>query len=950
MLVGKFFKNLNKKYQNHYFSGLSFNSQNIKKKNIFFAIQGTNKDGTKYINEAITKGATTIVSRLNYNGIKNGVLYIKSKNSRKLLSEIASKIYINKPNNLLGVTGTNGKSSIAEFYYQILKFNNLKVASIGTLGIKSNFNTLKTNLTSLDSILLNNYLQNLKKKKINNVILEASSHGLKQHRLSGLNFNTGIFTNLSRDHLDYHKTYKDYLNSKLILFKNLMKNNSNIITDIDIPQYKIIYNIAKKKKIKIFTIGNKFSSLNLINHSYKDDKQLFEINYKNKNYKLSTQLIGKIQIKNILMAMIASEKSNLKFEKIIKVIENIKSPKGRFEKIGNLKNNSKVILDYAHTPEALKNCLQNIQEQFANSKIKIVFGCGGNRDKTKRSQMGKIANKYSDKIYLTDDNPRFENPKKIRFSIKKMINNKKLIEIPDREKAILNAVQNLNSNEILLVAGKGHEENQDYGKYIRKFSDKRIILKYIKKKNNCLSNDWKVNILNEKFGNQVPLHYKINKASISSKDIKKDDIFFAIKGKKKDGNQFIKESLKKGALIAVVNNINRSSLKKKQILVKNSLQELTNLAKKIRLCSNAKIIGITGSCGKTSLKELLANTLIKIGKVSFSPKSYNNKYGVPLSIFNINKNDDFGIYEVGMNKPGEIDYLSNIIKPDLGVITNISYAHAKNFKNLSEIANAKSEIINNINIGGSIVLNADDSFFIKHKKLALKNKLKIYSFSLKKKEATVYISKILSIKNKFKIIMSINKKYKSFYLSNIYENNLRNILATITITSSFGDVFKLNEYIFYKLKVPSGRGDLSKIRIENKITNFIDESYNSNPLSIKSAIKNYNLIKKRTRKKHLILGDMLELGHHSKKLHEKIAKDINLSSIDHVYVYGKDIKYTFKKIISKKKGLILKDKKDIYKVIKNNIKNNDYLMIKGSNSTGLNALSNNLKRGNLNAL
>ena len=950
MLVGSFFKNINPKYKSHFFSGLSFNSLNVKKNNIFFSIKGTKINGNQFIKNAIKKGAKTIVSNLNFKGLKNKVLYIKTNNPRKLLSEVASKVYKNKPKNLIAVTGTNGKSSIADFYYQILDLNKKKVASIGTLGIKTYLKNLEIKNTTLDPISLNDHLQKIKKLNIDNVILEASSHGLKQNRLNGLNFKTGIFTNLSHDHLDYHKSFKDYLKSKLLLFQNLLKKNSNVITDINIPQYKTIKNIAKKKHQKIFTIGSKKSYLELIKHEYIDDKQLFEIKYKNKVYDITVNLIGKIQIKNVLMAMIAAEKSNIKFEKIIKSIHKIKPINGRIEKIGYLKNSSKVILDYAHTPEALSNCLQNLEQQYKNRKIAIVFGCGGDRDKSKRSKMGKIANKFCDKIYLTDDNPRFENPKKIRLSIKKSINKTKLYEIANREKAISNAIQNLNSGEILLVAGKGHEKNQNYGSFIRNFSDKKIILKYIKRKNKYLSKNWKVNIIKEEIKNKIPLDSKINEASINSKKIKKDDIFFAIKGKKNDGNNFIKESLDKGASFAVVNKIDRSTKVSKQLLVKDSLKSLTNISKKVRLNSLAKVIAITGSCGKTSLKELLGNIFGKISKVSYSPKSYNNKYGVPLSIFNINKHDDFNIFEIGMDKKGEIDLLSKIIKPDVGVITNISYAHAKNFKNLNQIADAKSEIINNINSNGSIVLNADDIFFKKHKRIALNKNLKIYSFSLRKPNTNVCIKKIIKLKNKYKILINVNKKQKIFFIKSIFESNLKNMLAALAVISIFKNVNKLNQNIFYNFSNLKGRGDISKIKIKRKVIKLIDESYNANPLSVYSAINNFNLIKKDSGQKNIILGDMLELGKHSKKLHQKLAKLINSSTIDNVHVYGNYIKHTFKKIIHKKKGLILRDKNAIISLIKNNINNNDYLMIKGSNSTGLHRLASNLKKGNLHAL
>ena len=339
------------------------------------------------------------------------------------------------------------------------------------------------------------------------------------------------------------------------------------------------------------------------------------------------------------MAIIAANRSNLEFSKILKVIPKIKSVKGRFEKIGKLKNKSKVILDYAHTPEALRTCLCNLKEQFPNKKISLIFGCGGNRDQNKRSKMGKVADYFSDKIYLTDDNPRFENPNVIRNHTKKGIIKQKRIEIANRAKAISEVINNMTVGEILLVAGKGHEHTQDIGNRKIYFSDRNIILKSIKMKNLKLSNDLKLNIIkdltkNEKLFSISPLR----NARINSKEVNKNDIFFAIKGKKNDGNKFVQQSFKKGASLAVVSKIQKNLDIKKQIKVKNPLKVLSETSKIYRNNLKTKIIAITGSCGKTTLKELLGNSLRKISKVGISPKSYNNKYGVPLSLFNLKKN------------------------------------------------------------------------------------------------------------------------------------------------------------------------------------------------------------------------------------------------------------------------------------------------------------------------
>ena len=389
MLLGKVFKKIDKKYRNIYFKDIRFNSKECKQNDIFFAIQGNNSDGNRYIYEAINNGAKIIVSSfklIKFN--KKKVLFIHSKNPRKELSDIASQFYKLKPKNIIGVTGTNGKTSIANFYQQILSLNNKKVASIGTLGVLSKKFNLKTNNTTIDPVSIHRILQKLKNLNIDNVIIEASSHGLKQHRLNNIEFKTALFTNLSRDHLDYHKTIKDYLNSKLILFNKLVKIKGNIIFDEKIKVTKQLKIISKKRKLKKYTFGSNKSFVRITNiQKFKDQNKIY-CTINGKKYSFKTFLNGKIQIKNLIFAILAAYLSKLKIKNILKSIHKIKPIKGRFEKIGNLKNNSNVILDYAHTPNALKVAILDIKEEFPLSKISLVFGCGGNRDKDKRSYNG----------------------------------------------------------------------------------------------------------------------------------------------------------------------------------------------------------------------------------------------------------------------------------------------------------------------------------------------------------------------------------------------------------------------------------------------------------------------------------------------------------------------------------------------------------------------------------
>jgi murE/murF fusion protein len=287
--------------------------------------------------------------------------------------------------------------------------------------------------------------------------------------------------------------------------------------------------------------------------------------------------------------------------------------------------------------------------------------------------------------------------------------------------------------------------------------------------------------------------------------------------------------------------------------------------------------------------------------------------------------------------------------PDLGVITNISYAHIRNFKNLYEIALAKSEMINNIVSGGSIVLNKDDKFFNFLKNKALKKKLKVISFS-EKNNADIRMIKITRKKSNYLLILKISNNIKKFIIKESLKFYIVNILATIAVISNYTDVQSLKENFFYSFKIPKGRGDFSKIKLNNKSINIVDESYNSNPLSLEFAINNFNKMNVSSKSKKILLGDMLELGKFSKNLHREAAKIVNKSKINKVFVYGKDIKETFNKIKTQKKGRILNSKKEIISLMKNDLRDNDYLMVKASNATGLNNVISQIKLGQLNVI
>ena len=838
MLLGNLLGSARKKYRKISVEGICFDSRKVRKKDIFFAIKGNQTSGIKFIDEAISKGASAIVSTEKAKYENNQIPLVLVRDIRKSLSEACSKFYTKKPTNIIAVTGTNGKSSVAYFFYQILSLYKIPAASIGTLGIISKKYNKKINLTSMDPLSLHNNLQILVRNNVNHVILEASSHGLEQKRLDNLNINTGIFTNLSHDHLDYHKNMKSYFNAKMYLFKNLLKKNSKIITDEENNEFKIIKSIANRRGIKLITIGATSGNIKILHNKYKKKKQIVNVSIDSKIFDLEIPLIGYFQVKNLLMAILAASSCGLSQNKIFNQIQKIKPIPGRLECVASLNNNSNIIVDFAHTPDALEQSLIAIKKQF-KKEIIIVFGCGGERDKKKRFIMGKIAGKYCRKIFVTDDNPRNEDPQKIRNAIMKGC--KKLASnIGSRKKAIKTAISELGSNEILLVAGKGHEKTQDYGNKIINFSDKKAIREIINKsKFSFKKSHYQDFLLKKIFNNKNIKNVNYNGVSINTKTIKKNDLFFAIRGKKTDGHKFVRQAIKKGAVKSVISKKIKRLSKNKIIKVKNTFSSLNDLAKVTRDNTSAQIIGITGSVGKTTLKNLVGFALKNYGKVYHSPHSYNNKFGVPLSLSNLKKNIEYGIFEIGMDKKGEIGNLSKIVKPEIAIITNISGAHFKNFNTLKDIAKAKAEIIDNILEGGNIILSKDDKFFNFLSNQARKKGINVISFSSKKK-ADIFLLGTRRIRNHYRLKVIVKKRI--FYFDTTYSTNnfINNILACISVLSVLNLDLNNMRKKFTNFVIPSGRGDIKMIKKFKKRFKFIDESYNANPLSMSSAIENMN--------------------------------------------------------------------------------------------------------------
>jgi len=475
-------KNVPDKILNHNINGISGNSKNIKNDYIFVAIKGFKINGSDFIKEAKENGAFLVITDKSED---KTVISTNKISTRLIYTILLASFYNKQPKEIIGVTGTNGKTSTVEFCRQLWVQAGWKAASMGTLGtkIESSLNksflkSPKQNLTTFDPDELYKELYSLEHQEISHLALEASSHGLDQLRLDSVKFTGAIFTNLSHDHLDYHKNIENYFHSKKRLFTEILQNNSSVAINIDDDFGKRLFNEIKNNRHIIVTFGKSLDAdVKIISIKQNNQNIDLVLEYKNKIYNTTIGMIGEFQSYNVVAAASICIALGIDANLVFKSMSYLKPARGRMEIISSTHNNSMIIIDYAHTPEALRYVLNSIRE-IAKEKIITLFGCGGDRDKEKRKSMGELATEFSDLVIVTDDNPRSESPSNIRKDILEGCPNAE--EIPDRNKAINYAISKLQKNDFLLIAGKGHETSQTIGTETLPFDDYTVAKETIK--------------------------------------------------------------------------------------------------------------------------------------------------------------------------------------------------------------------------------------------------------------------------------------------------------------------------------------------------------------------------------------------------------------------------------------------------------------------------------------
>jgi UDP-N-acetylmuramoyl-L-alanyl-D-glutamate--2,6-diaminopimelate ligase len=466
-------------------TSLSLNSKTIKEGGLFIAIPGSQHDGIIFIDEALARGAKAIITQgidakklIHLQEQYPAVSFLETHNARKTLSLLASSFYPLQPDNIVAVTGTNGKTSVVSFMRQIWNHLGIPAASLGTLGLiiegKPYPSPTGTHgMNTPDSINLHEILQSLKEDKIEHLAFEASSHGLHQHRLDSVRLKAAVFTNLSNDHLDYHDTIESYFNAKARLFKELLHKNGTAVLNADIAEYEALSSLCRKRKLQKITFGKEGKTIRLLSITPKEGAQDIHLAVEDKSYQFTLPLVGQFQVYNVMAALGAVIACGGNPAKAVQACPHLMGVPGRLEKVV-----PGVYVDYSHTPDGLFLALRALRAH-TKGKLWVVFGCGGDRDPFKRPMMGEIADKFADKIIITDDNPRHENPAKIRQEI--LAKCPRASESPSRGQAIQTAVKGMGSNDVVLIAGKGHETYQLVGDQALPFDDSEEVRKCINK-------------------------------------------------------------------------------------------------------------------------------------------------------------------------------------------------------------------------------------------------------------------------------------------------------------------------------------------------------------------------------------------------------------------------------------------------------------------------------------
>ena len=454
-------------------TGLTADSREVRPGFLFAALPGTETDGARFIPDAIAGGAVALLLPTGSAAAAGAEIpVVFDDDPRRRLALMAARFFGLQPSIVAAVTGTNGKTSVAAFLRQIWAKLGHDAASLGTVGVVTGRGTRPLIHTTPEPVTLHRLLSELADEGVTHLALEASSHGLQQRRLDGVSVSAAAFTNISRDHLDYHDSFEAYLAEKMRLFEVLLEPSAPIVVDPEAPGADAVCSFASSENRRLVTVGPTGAHLKLVSAVQDGTGQRLRLTVESQHHELLLPLPGAFQVSNALTAAGLAIALGSEPASVLNALTELEGAKGRLEHVGHTASGAPIFIDYAHTPDALANALAALRP-YAKRRVVVVFGCGGDRDRGKRPEMGRVAGDHADLVIVTDDNPRGEDPAAIRAAALAAVPG--ALEIGDRREAIAAAINEADEGDLVLIAGKGHETGQTVGDKVLPFSDHEAV-------------------------------------------------------------------------------------------------------------------------------------------------------------------------------------------------------------------------------------------------------------------------------------------------------------------------------------------------------------------------------------------------------------------------------------------------------------------------------------------
>ncbi|HHD56633.1 MAG TPA: UDP-N-acetylmuramoyl-L-alanyl-D-glutamate--2,6-diaminopimelate ligase, partial [Desulfobulbaceae bacterium] len=875
---------------------------------VFVALKGACCDGHEYIESAIARGCLAVVAESRPSS-PVGVVFFQVTDSHQALGQMACAFYGYPAAGmkLIALTGTNGKTTTSWMLEGILNQPGYRTGVIGTV----NYRYVKSDgrqvvqpapLTTPDPVQLQALLREMADAGVSHVIVEASSHALAQHRLAGIFFDVAVFTNLSRDHLDYHQNMEDYFSAKKKLFTRNMKPSGTAVIVTDSGEGGSYGRRLSQEVVfgTVMSVGfDKSCDVRADDLRSRIDAMTWSLALDKEQYQVRSELTGRYNVLNMLAAAGAASALSVSGEDIAAGLSAVHQVPGRLERV-NLPGLAAgecpaVFVDYAHTPDGLANVLA-VLGTMTTGRLICVFGCGGDRDTGKRASMGEIAAQMSDVVLLTSDNPRTEDPLTIlaqaAAGVRDAGKSERSLEemfadnngqngfqvIADRALAIRQACALAGPDDIVLIAGKGHEQYQILGKEKIFFDDR------IQAKNGLAA--WTVRHLLAATGGRCihgagqPVRM-LGAVSTDTRTLQPGDVFLALKGDTFDGHAFVGQAANRGAgALIVADDVDVGESTLPVIQVADTLTALGDLAAYRRRLfgDEVTVIGLTGSSGKTTVKEMVGAICRRFYETGApAPQAvlktrgnFNNLIGLPLTLLRLDAEQRVAILEMGMNQPGEIARLTEIADPDIGCINNIQEAHLLGLGTIEGVAAAKGELYRGMDRDGVLVVNGDDPLVVG---LARRHPGAKISYAItpagRRRAPEVRVTRITELGEKgSRITLHVGTWKERFLFPTPGIHNVANAAAAAAIAHAAGMIPE---------SIVAGLADFTNIdkrmefcRVPGGLR-VVNDSYNANPSSMAAALKTMAGFSSGSRK-IAALGDMLELGAGSGAAHRRIGR------------------------------------------------------------------------------